>query len=416
MKNKRIVFIVEMILLFIITATLSYGYFEIMVSGNDSTKDIIVNSGSLKLTYTEGLEIDIQNIEPGWSTTKEISVKNNGTLETAYNIVWQELTNEIINNELVISATCQRLNSTGTIEGVCDSIPQTPISDMTIARKILIESGYTHKYTFTILFKEINVNQNYNMKKSFDGKLGIEEYKKSSFADDSWETIITNLRNGYIDEYSLGDTKEIDLGSYGKHILRIANMSTPSECETKGFSQSACGFVLEFADIITEHNMNPSGEYKGTTYQYGWNKDGWPVSEMYTFVNNDIYNLLPSNLKNIIIDTMVVSGHGKNDTKNFVSTDKLYLLAPKEIFSNFSVSFDTAKDLTRTLDYYMNLGVTTSNKNAAIKKNETSASYWWLRTSYSNNYYGFYSIYSNGNVNWYYAHRTIGVSPAFRIG
>ena len=76
-------------------------------------------------------------------------------------------------------------------------------------------------------------------------------------------------------------------------MVRISNMSTPSECSQEGFSQSACGFVVEFTDIITTHNMNPSGEYKGTTYNSGWNKDGWPKSQMKTFIDNDIYNSLP---------------------------------------------------------------------------------------------------------------------------
>ncbi|UKI57418.1 MAG: DUF6273 domain-containing protein [Clostridium sp.] len=142
------------------------------------------------------------------------------------------------------------------------------------------------------------------------------------------------------------------MGTYGTHTLRIANTSTPSECSGTGFSQTACGFVLEFADIITTHNMNPKGEYKGTTYNYGWNVDGWPASSMYTFVNNDIYNAIPSELRSAIIDTTVVSGHGKSDTENFTSTDKLYLLAPKEICSDFPGSYtnyDTAKRFNKNI-------------------------------------------------------------------
>ena len=237
-----------------------------------------------------------------------------------------------------------------------------------------------------------------------------------SFETDSWETIISAVKDGDIDEYNVGDTKELDLGSYGKHTIRIANKSTPSECSTTGFSQTACGFVLEFADIITTHNMNPKGEYNGTTYNYGWNKDGWPASSMYTFVNNDIYNSLPSELKNAIIDTTVVSGHGSEDTKNFTSTDKLYLLAPKEVYTDWSNSYDSAKDLTRTLDYYKNLGVTTSSYSGAIKENGTSASYWWLRSAISNTNTNFYYVYFSGY--WYgsIAYPTYGVSPAFRIG
>ena len=78
----------------------------------------------------------------------------------------------------------------------------------------------------------------------------------NSFSTDSWKTIIKAVKNNNISKYNVGDTKTIDMGTYGTHTLRIANTSTPSKCSTSGFSQTACGFVLEFADIITEHNMN----------------------------------------------------------------------------------------------------------------------------------------------------------------
>ena len=318
MKDNKISFGTFIALLLLLTTGLSYAYFSASISGNENAKDMVVEAGTLSLVYTDGPAINAQYIKPGWSTTKEVSVKNNGTLDTNYNVIWQSLTNTIINNELVLSATCQRLNASGTVEGTCESISQAAISDMTIAKKINIEAGITHKYTFTILFKETNSDQNNNQGKEFNGVLGIEEYKAPDFATDSWSTIIANVKAGNGSEYAVGSTKEVNLGTtYGTHTLRVANTSTPSECSTEGFSQTACGFVLEFADIITEHNMNPSGTYKGTQYGFGWNEDGWPATSMRTFVNNDIYNAIPSEIKNAIIDTTVVSGHGKSDTENF---------------------------------------------------------------------------------------------------
>ncbi len=408
MKDNKILFGTFIALLLLLTTGLSYAYFSASISGNENAKNVVVEAGTLSLVYTDGPEIKAQNIKPGWSTTKEVSVKNTGTLDTNYNIIWQTLTNEITNNEMVISATCQRLNSAGTVEGTCDSISQAPISDMTIAKKISIESGITHKYTFTILFKDTNTNQNYNQGKEFNGVLGIEEYKKPDFATDSWSTIIANVKSGNGSEYAIGSTKEVNLGStYGTHTLRVANTSTPSECNTQGFSQTACGFVLEFADIIRTRTMNDTNTNVG----------GWPATSMRTFVNNDIYNAIPSEIKNAIIDTTVVSGHGStNGEENFTSTDKLYLLAPKEIYTNWSNSNDTAKDLTRTLDYYTSIGVTTSNYSGAIKKNGTSAEWWWLRAAYSTTTSYFLGVNTTGRYYNDYANNASGVAPAFRLG
>ena len=234
-----------------------------------------------------------------------------------------------------------------------------------------------------------------------------EEISPKNFSTDDWETIIDAIREGNDGVYNVGDTKEIDLGSYGKHTLRIANKSTPSECSNTNFSQSACGFVLEFADIITTHKMNDTAINVG----------GWPASSMYTFVNNDIYNAIPDEIKNAIIDTTIVSGHGSTSgEENFTSTDKLYLLAPKEIYTDFNDTDDTAKDLTRTLDYYKAQGVTTRNHSEAKKKNGTNADWWWLRAARSNANNNFYYVSSIGSYTNNIADDTNGVSPAFRIG
>ena len=180
MKDKRILIGTALALLLLLTTGLSYAYFSTAVKGNDNAKDVVVEAGTLKLTYTDGPTINAQNIKPGWTTTKTVSVKNNGTLDTAYNIVWQELTNTILKNELVLSATCKRLNASGTVEGTCEPIDELPVRAKRIAKNISIESGFTHEYTFTFLFKETNASQNYNQGKQFNGVLGIEEYKDTS--------------------------------------------------------------------------------------------------------------------------------------------------------------------------------------------------------------------------------------------
>ena len=88
----------------------------------------------------------------------------------------------------------------------------------------------------------------------------------TSFAEDTWETIAENVQNGNTSNYHVCDTKIVSIKNYGLHTVRIANMSTPDECKTEGFSQTACGFVVEFTDVVTKYSMNASGEYKGTTY------------------------------------------------------------------------------------------------------------------------------------------------------
>ena len=273
---------------------------------------------------------------------------------------------------------------------------------------------------------ELSGNKKITDLKSTDlknGNLDNEECgpkKPKTFKEDSWDTIANAVRTGQTSKYNVGDEKEVDLGTYGKHNVRIANMNTPDECKQEGFSQTACGFVVEFTDIITTHNMNPKGEYKGETYSNGWNIDGWPASQMKTFIDNDIYNSLPNELKSVIITTETVSGHGSEDTNNFTSSDKLYLLSTAEVWAqgtSNTIDYDTARDKTRQLDYYNSKGVTTNSYAAAIKNNSSgSAAVWWLRSASSNTNDYFYFVHRNGICNIYIAYITFGVSPAFRIG
>ncbi len=249
-----------------------------------------------------------------------------------------------------------------------------------------------------------------------------------SFGEDSWETIVANVKAGNTSAYKVGDTKEIKLegftneeeNSNGLYTIRITNNSTPEECNTEGFSQTACGFVIEFVDIITRRKMNPSGKYKGTQYGFGWNVDGWPASEMRTYVNNNIYNALPEGLKENIINTKVVSSHGSTSGEtNFTSEDKIYLLSTKEVWgkegTTDTINYDTAESETRQLDYYKANGVTTANYSGAIKNYNGSPGYWWLRSAYSYYNYKFYDVSLIGLWNTTNASDGNGVAVAFRI-
>ena len=177
-SSRKYLYVGVVALLIVIGVSLAY--FGITIIGNDTAKNNKVVTGNLELTYTDTTEISLENAFPGDSFTKTISVKNTGTKEVSYNLVWTELTNEITNNELVIEATCKRLNSGGTEEGTCESISQTPISDNIIKKKIPIEVGTTHEYTVKVTFIDTGKLQDYNKNKSFTGKLGISEYKSNS--------------------------------------------------------------------------------------------------------------------------------------------------------------------------------------------------------------------------------------------
>jgi len=237
--------------------------------------------------------------------------------------------------------------------------------------------------------------------------VGVNIPDPISFSTDSWQTIQKAVKSGNTDKYNVGDTKEVDLGSFGKHTVRVANKS---ECTNGETSKTACGFVIEFADIVIMHSFNSD------TINVG----GWRDSKMRTYVNGTIYESLPSDLQNVITTTKVISSHGKTSGEtNFETQDKLYLLSSEEIYSDFASSanaqYDTSVGTSKQLDYYKNQGVTASSYAGAIKQYNGSNAYWWLRSSYSTDTYGFIDVRNTGDWNCRAAGYSYGVSPAFRI-
>ena len=247
----------------------------------------------------------------------------------------------------------------------------------------------------------------------------------SAFQRDSWETIVANVKKGFTRKYNIGDTKTITVASHTNDcsistgrgssykcesslesekelIVRLANKS---ECTTET-SETACGFVVEFVDIVTTQPFNSTNTNVG----------GWKNSSIRTYINGTLYNSLPSELQNAITSTKVISGHGSTSGEtNFETQDKVYLISSKELYGTATVK-DTLNIETKQLDYYKNKGVALLKYTEAIKKYNLQDINWWLRSATSDTTDFFLDVATNGV--WTNGASTVlnGISPAFRIG
>ena len=236
-----------------------------------------------------------------------------------------------------------------------------------------------------------------------------------SFTTDSWATIQKAVQNNNTSVYNVGDTKSVTING-NNYMVRIANKTTAQNCSDTNYSETACGFVVEFADIVEQRAMNSTNTNVG----------GYPATLVYDYLKNTLYGQLPSDLQAAIKPTRVISGHGSDDADNFTTTDNLYLLSSEEVYGidgggkNF---YDTAYGTSHQLEYYSNNGVTYStnswsgtNLDKAIKQYNSSNSWWWLRPASSSSGSLFSSVNNNGDWSGYYAINAVGVAPAFRIG
>ena len=339
----------------------------------DDTKKIITfETSELKtLNQTSILNYEVTNNSSNYDAEVKVTcVPKDGTTAK-----YTSIKNELENNSTVVKAK-ESLNGTLTV-----NLDKTSTEE--------VSEEYTCKLEFNAVERDT---------------IGVE---LTQFEKDSWSTIAANVKSGNTSKYNVGDTKEVDLGDLGTHTVRIANKSACTNGET---SETACGFIVEFADIITEQKFNSTATNVG----------GWRDSAMRTYVNGTIYESLPSDLQNVIATTKVISGHGSTSGEtNFEIQDKLYLLSAHEVYedgtSNQISTNDTSYNNTKQLDYYKNQGVTTSSYAGAIKQYNGANSNWWLRSASSRSTYSFLYVTGNGDWTRYSANGSTGVSPAFRI-
>ncbi len=332
--------------------------------------------------------------------TKKVITFETSELKTLNqtSILTYEVTNNSSNYDAEVDVTCVPKDGT---TAKYTSIKNELENDATVVKAKESLSG-----TLTVTLDKTSteeVSEEYTCKLEFNAvekdTLGIE---LTQFGKDSWSTIAANVKAGNTNEYNVGDTKEVDLGDLGIHTVRISNMS---ECTNGETSETACGFVVEFVDIITRQPFNSTNTNVG----------GWKDSELRTYINGTIYSALPNELQNVITTTKVISGHGPTEGEtNFETQDKLYLLNAQEVWE--SNKDDTSVGTSKQLDYYKNQGVTASSYAGAIKQYNGSNLHWWLRSAHSrrtNN--SFLKVNVDGGGNYDIASSYNGVSPAFRI-
>ena len=408
-KTTKQLFALALVLVVLLGGT--YAWLTLQVTGE---KTNVLRAGTLSLvlddTTSEGIKLEkavpISDEKGKTGTEYTFTLQNKGSKAASYTIYLDDVALETSETRMDDSKVKYQLtiNSNETVallntlsDKVLDSGEIAGSTTNTYSLRVWIDSAAETEVMGTILSKQLRVEATQaGTKTSTTAK---------SFTDDSWDTIASAVKSGTY-PYQVGDTKTVDMGSLGTHTVRVANTSSCTNGET---SETACGFVVEFADIISEQKMNSTDTNVG----------GWP-SAMRTYVNTTVYNALPSDLQNVIATTTVVSGHGSTSGEvNFTSSDKLYLLSTKEVWGKDgtanTINWDTAEAETRQLDYYKNKGVTTSNYSGAIKQYNGTDTGWWLRSACSTNPYHFFYVLYGGGWNNIIANDTNGVAPAFRI-
>ena len=192
MERKSTVFLTVIAVLTLLIAVVgaTFAYFTVTISGNENATSTIIRTANIKITYTSGDNIYIENAEPGSTGTLTFSVENEGDRALDYYVKWTDVVNTFAEGthpeELVYSVTVTD-GSSNSLYTLSNTIAPSTDGYININSNdpITIAPGVTHNYSITLSFYEMNSAQNYNQVRTFSAEADIELAANQYFSTDA---------------------------------------------------------------------------------------------------------------------------------------------------------------------------------------------------------------------------------------
>ena len=189
----------------------------------------------------------------------------------------------------------------------------------------------------------------------------INNYPLSNFdtITDSWSTIIAN--SNYDTDYNIGDTKTMDMGTFGSIQFELVAKNTDTKADNSGTARMT--WVTK--EVITTQKWNTTSTTSG----------GYDASAIKTYLINTVLPQFPSVVSNAIVPVTKVSSTYENGAvvkDGQMTTESIWLLSDHEV--GFGTTYETTGVVYS--DWY--------NSNTRRIKYNTSgiATVWWLRSAY----------------------------------
>ncbi len=175
--------------------------------------------------------------------------------------------------------------------------------------------------------------------------------------------------------FCIGDTKTVELKNGEKITLRIIGLYHDVDAYGRRIP-----ITWEMVDYMkTTAVMNDD-----------WtNKGGWAHSKMRKYLNEEIYNLLPDNLRDIIVPTLKETTIGGKLKESGQTVDRLFLLSEWEKYGRL---FYAAAQEGHWYEFYAQEGT------PYAKTRDGEREWSWLRSPFGSNATSFCSVYSDGTA------------------
>lgn len=209
---------------------------------------------------------------------------------------------------------------------------------------------------------------------------------KPSYDFCTWDTLSLAAGRGHLGDYlDEGDLIPIRLSDGELVELRVS------------FDENGkCFFVTENC-LCVPHRMNPTASTAG----------GWECCEMRQYLNTEIFNLFPEDLKRVIVPTKIIQQDVDCDIWR-ETKDKLFLFSIGQVFG-----FESNEQPIDPRIGEAQIRCFKTAKGRVKMDDSNRATSWWLRSAGTAS--GFRYVTSRGLVYNYGANSTDGVALGFCI-
>lgn len=211
--------------------------------------------------------------------------------------------------------------------------------------------------------------------------LSVTVIQVGNFATSTWAEIKAAVQAGIngldLSEYwVVGDTKPVTLTTNEVIELQIAGFNHDT------YSDGVTAPVT----LVMKNCLNTTAKMNSSDINTG----GYPASAMKTWVENNIYNKLPADLKAIVAPVKKKCYTTYNQASSLSEANyNVWLLAEAEVFDSVSYTVGNGEGTKYPIF---------TDNASRVKKVNGSADGWWLRSAYSSRSASFVRVGSGGGV------------------
>ena len=387
-NKKSSALIILALLLIVIGTTLALGNIDINILGR---RDIKISKCELDINFKESDELmlvskyPISKEEALKYNAKEINITNNSTCDTAYyKVTIKDLVNSSINKDKINYQVIDKSTNTETIDKNPDNFN---ISDS-------LTKGNTKSYTIRLWIDESATNtdiyQNGDPSKPIEYKyaLNIEssdekikgagmtatEFAQANVGQNGLEQITHTIDNNALQvdsnfateyRYRGGNSIVKNYVTFNNETWRIIGIIPTEDTD---------GNVENRIKIIKDTSIG-SKKWNTTQDTTTNSRNNWVTGTLNTYLNNDYYNTLSS------------------DAKNMIGTTKYYLGGYKDsnITSNVMWQYERKNDVNKRGYYYLSNPVIQNYANKKIAIMYASDYGYGASKECTNNLYDYYN-------------------------